>query len=720
MMRRLGLLAISASLLTFLSACGGSNSSGTGKSPTATPTATPTASITVTSPNALGFVTVIGSAGVAPGEGIITAADESASGSSSATELKAAEASSCTRMASVATNADGSFSVSVCGSIGNQVEVDFEDSSGQSSVLGDVTVSSTAAPSTFTGNPCAANERQLLVSNSTSQALWVSGGGGALRSVCVVNNGASSCLAAASTINAATGSCQCGTSIGSLACPGISNPIGPKSAGLNCQCQQDSDCGPGAGCNLATNLCYFTLPSPTEFLDFTPDDPWNWELPTNAAAVNFCLTEANVTYQPAPSPGAAPSSTAIPSAVWWSGGLGARTGCQADGTSCLTGDCNTSVSSNGGKPVPNADCPVGVGGAQPATIAEFTLQRSATDFYDITVINGANIGEQMGPIPTATQTPNGVDPAYWCATPGGDCNFDFGQYTKSVPIPSATQTTDYTTLLMLIAKPCAVGTGNPPAGQAPTGCPLFADPAGVAYSCSGNAKALNGVCYKTCSSDTQCPSGLHCLQAGDGNSYCQCSAQSDCPAGQFCGSQLVPGLGSATLSPQVYLRQCGSFEGWWTADDFCANANNLIGSPGSPALNCGAGIIDGDSTKTNLASLLGCNGASSAAQAGNPANEQSCYNANADPTTGCCGCATDAANPLSTLWPAATGSCASNNTTWAADVQPWLANLKEACPSAYTYAYDDFTSTFQCQAQGAVNMLGYQIDFTSLPVPASE
>jgi hypothetical protein len=343
-----------------------------------------------------------------------------------------------------------------------------------------------------------------------------------------------------------------------------------------------------------------------------------------------------------------------------------------------------------------------VGGKQPVSQAEFTLQATATDFYDVTLINGANMGIQMAPMPTATQTPGAVDPTYWCTTPGSGCNFDLGQYTKAIPQASPT---DATRLLMLISQPCNV--------NANSGCPA------ANYTCSGTANALNGVCYKTCSTNADCPGNLQCLQAGDGNSYCQCNAQSDCPAGQFCGSQFVPGLGDAS-SPQLYLQQCGSFAGWWTADDFCGNANNVIGPPGSPNLSCGKTIADGDGNNTNIASLLGCNGASSTAQAGNAGNKSSCYNAGASPTTSCCGCATDLVNPLSSLWPAATGACANNNTTWASSVQPWIANLKQACPSAYSYPFDDFTSTFECQAQGATNMLGYTVTFSDLVAPTTE
>ena len=75
-------------------------------------------------------------------------------------------------------------------------------------------------------------------------------------------------------------------------------------------------------------------------------------------------------------------------------------------------------------------------------------------------------------------------------------------------------------------------------------------------------------------------------------------------------------------------------------------------------------------------------------------------------------------NRLSDEWPSASGSCVNNNPTWASQVQPLLAVLKETCPTAYTYPYDDFTSTFQCRGQGSTNLLGYVITFTDLPPPA--
>ena len=379
------------------------------------------------------------------------------------------------------------------------------------------TAAATAAAS------CSGGQRELDITNNSSRPIWVGASGGIIRSLCVVNNGASDCLA---TSVSSDGSCSCGSVRGTLECPRTASATGPESSELFCACSQDSDCGSGAGCS-SNHLCFYSLPTPTSFAGFSPASPWNWELPAAGDTASFCFSQPSVTFDGKSTSGQ----------VWWSGNVFARTGCQPDGTGCLTGDCTND---------PNSPCPAGVGGSQPASLAEFTWQSTATDYYDVSIINGANLGMQFGPIAGPTQTSGNVPSGYWCTTPGQGCSYDFGQFTKSVPLPSVSHPTDYTATLMLTREPCTAGTGNPHAGQPPAGCPAFVDPQGVAYSCSGAAAAHNGTCFKTCSSDSQCPGGLDCLTAGDGKSYCQCSSQSDCAAGQFCGTQLVPGLGDSS------------------------------------------------------------------------------------------------------------------------------------------------------------------------------
>ena len=90
-----------------------------------------------------------------------------------------------------------------------------------------------------------------------------------------------------------------------------------------------------------------------------------------------------------------------------------RTECTASGSgvTCATGDC-------GG----NLACPVGVGGAPPATLAEFTVMppSAGTDYYDVSNVDGANV--PLSIVPTAgtfqLTPPAGANGPYYCGSPG--------------------------------------------------------------------------------------------------------------------------------------------------------------------------------------------------------------------------------------------------------------------------------------------------------------
>jgi len=186
----------------------------------------------------------------------------------------------------------------------------------------------------------------------------------------------------------------------------------------------------------------------------------------------------------------------------------------------------------------------------------------------------------------------------------------------------------------------------------------------------------------------------------------------------FCGTTFVPGIKAQ------YLQQCGDFGGWWSANDFCGAPDNKAGvGPSNPKIDCSQILTDGDGTKTtNLGTLFGC---AVLGSGGNPDNHRSCYSKDnpTDTRQTCCGCPTDTLNVLSDQWPDyPSDACAGgNNTTWAAEIQPWLVNLKQACPTAYSFAYDDFTSLSGCQGQpqgnDRENLLGYTITFSDLVKP---
>ncbi|XP_058081621.1 pathogenesis-related thaumatin-like protein 3.5 [Magnolia sinica] len=83
------------------------------------------------------------------------------------------------------------------------------------------------------------------------------------------------------------------------------------------------------------------------------------------------------------------ASTSFPAPPNWSGRFWARTGCTFDASghgNCTTGNCGGMLKCTGG-------------GVPPVTLAEFTLggSSSAKDFYDVSLVDGFNIGVGVKP-----------------------------------------------------------------------------------------------------------------------------------------------------------------------------------------------------------------------------------------------------------------------------------------------------------------------------------
>jgi hypothetical protein len=155
---------------------------------------------------------------------------------------------------------------------------------------------------------------------------------------------------------------------------GEGNPVAPPVA-CSAGCPADSVC------NTANQLCTYVVPSAS-----------NWEV----------------------APG---QSMALDLPPAWGGRFWPRTECTtANGhTTCATGDC-----------AGNLECPVGVGGAPPATLAEFTVTTPShgSDFYDVSDVDGSNVPLSIAPTPgTFDPTPPpGANVPYYCQTPGCTSN----------------------------------------------------------------------------------------------------------------------------------------------------------------------------------------------------------------------------------------------------------------------------------------------------------
>jgi len=497
--------------------------------------------------------------------------------------------------------------------------------------------------------------------------------------------------------------------------------------GENQACNQNTSCPEGQSCNLGMGLCQYAADAgiPAGALELEVSETSTICMPSTVSATsvysgrqaqltsctrnsdcqsNRCLVAVDgaITSSPTTCPTDGGASCLCRPVIGWSGGIFGRTGCQDGGTQCLSADCFSQ---------PNQQCPIGKGGTNPFTTAEFTLQPNASDFYDVTIINGANLAMQMGPL-AGDFAPPSIPSPYSCGTAGatfaqgpGDAGLEACSWSFS-PDTSSGLDADYTALLRAVVLPsCQNGScGGQDGGSGQDG---------------GGLTCISQLCQPAltpCSlTSPLCPGNAVCSNPNNPSlGFCStCLSDSDCqgnPAGSTCGTAFRPGIGSTT----ALIQTCGQAIGWWSYEDLCAAQPGFSYGP----LNCNQTMTQGG-VSDNLSNLFQC---------ANNFNT-SCYNSSTGTATSCCGCATSPANPLRQYWPttlqaginsqfADAGECVNNNPTWAANVQPWLAFLKQGCPTAYTYAFDDVSSTFTCASastpDGGLNAVGYQVTFSDL------
>ncbi len=168
-----------------------------------------------------------------------------------------------------------------------------------------------------------------------------------------------------------------------------------------------------------------------------------------------------------------------------------------------------------------------------------------------------------------------------------------------------------------------------------------------------------------------------------------CTTDSDCSdAGTVCG------LTDTSISGNTPGLSCGKFLGYWTGDEVCARNQSYSQPPYNCATAAGTGTVG---------NLYACSGPYSA----------SCYSNDAQPSS-CCGCVNwqDAIPGMVPTDPTVVMQCVAQNPDWVSKVQPNLVWLKNACPSAYVFPYDDKSSTFSCaNVQDGVNQVNYTVTF---------
>ena len=249
----------------------------------------------------------------------------------------------------------------------------------------------------------------------------------------------------------------------------------------------------------------------------------------------------------------------------------------------------------------------------PSTRAEFTLQRTGKDFYDITVIDGFNFPLEMKPgnaIPSSADSIDKTDP-FFCGSPG-----------------SITPTNK-------LLGSCG-------------------------WSVNATQQYYNAV-------------------AGPGTKVCKTNA--DCAGpGDICGLDINKSQGTEL--------NCGKQVGFWSGKKQC-QVEGTCTDP-MPAPNTPGQTLD---------TLYMCD-------KGIP----SCYQDKLA-TPGCCGCVNWDEAGLTV--PASAKKCVYENPNWKALVLPNLKWMKEMCPTAYTYPYDDMSSTFTCYSESGSlpNTVSYTVTF---------
>lgn len=423
--------------------------------------------------------------------------------------------------------------------------------------------------------------------------------------------------------------------------------------------------------------------------------------------------------------------------------------CDPNVNCCATGGC--SITGGWG-----LECQSG--GQSPVTVAEFTLSQTSTDFYDVSVIDGFNVAvevQQTGGSSTCPLNPS--DCGYWCGNPGGptsttnlagctwnqvlDSTCDSNPSLRVVAPSSCTSNADCqppstcnlgTNVCQCTSDSgcnaakgeiCGVG-NNQIIGYLACGqfvgcttpkalCGIGAyfnhgkggSPCTVGSDCASNT-CISGTCTVSpadpfdcnkeyartvsCNTDTDCPQliGINC------------TIDSDCPT--FTNSnrqqQNMKCVGATDQNPGKCQEPCISGQ---CAGVHCKSDSDCVNKTQGTFMLCDKSGWNSPTSQTCVAtnaSLFECTGVSG-----------SCYTSGVSSL--CAGCPTDSSNPLSKSWPASPTQCSSNNTDWTGAIQPWLISFKKACPTAYSFPFDDPTSTFQCKSDGTTNSVNYTITF---------
>ncbi len=492
---------------------------------------------------------------------------------------------------------------------------------GQATVTGSVVgakSSYTVAPLVLDVVQPLSTRRTVAFQNNSSTPLWVGITGGAGNSFLDPTSPVTSGVVTSAQLQNGAGS-QCGTTNPAAACP------------IGTTCVQGGAGGGGAG----VFQCFYDLPSLSSYA----------LAPNSQTPITFSIS----------------GSSLSPQGMIWSGNFYGRTG-------CATGQCENGYC---GETTPGGACSPGTG-SKPGinTLAELTFQADpAPDYYDVSIINGANFAVQFAPlVPTSV--------AYSCGTAGS---------MKPSPDLSLTAATWKMNVTTSASFP-----------------PL---PSGTTWP--SNYDAMSYYLLVSTTTGTK-----------------QCYQQSDCtgnPSGTTCGYDIALLVNNYDAT----ARWCGQKLAWMTANEIWGKAPALAsaGAPfyftSSPPAPTGVNPVTyGDLqmcvnyTYTPYAlnegnnPYLACGGVMwGTTQNPLPIGNYSTSPAPYNNPSGLKITTPNPGMPVQTI-----------NVNWIQYVLPTIQWLKQACPTCYTFPFDDASSTFTCDDGGG--LLNYSVTFSDLdPAP---
>lgn len=354
------------------------------------------------------------------------------------------------------------------------------------------------------------------------------------------------------------------------------------------------------------------------------------------------------------------ASSRDPNGIIWSGNFFARTKCNESGV-CEVGSCGNGT---------GLACAPGTGAAPGGvvTLGEFTFQKNNNpDYYDVSIINGVNFGVSFGP--NQTTNPASTSNAYTCGIAGSLESLANWPSNVSGGLPAANW-------IM-----------NPDSSSYPSGVTVTDYKANYRWVDSGS---------KTI-----------------------CTSTSNCSGGEVCGYHLnstyneESGINQGANSN--YQQYCGHHIAWLTADTIAG-----FGSYASPNTTPAASIFKLNENWTNpvsggatiyVTNLQLCN-INTFSSFQNPAPDGDAGNS----ILACGGTLWNGTDLGSNFTRPNNGfSLITDNSNWVGNILPTITWLKKACPTCYTYPFDDPTSTFTCTpSASAGNAANYGIKFSDL------